>query len=288
MTNSAEIINFKDRGHNSNLEKPKQVKAIKQKRKGLSNKIRFEVFKRDSFSCQYCGQSAPDVVLNADHIKPVAKGGDNSITNLITSCFDCNSGKSDRELDDKSVLNKQKQQLDNLNERRIQIELMMQWQQSMRDMDTFEIDSLAEEWNAHIDGYSLNDSAKEKLKRLLKKYSFADIVKAMDKSADQYIKYNDDDDLITDSANNAFNKIGAILRNKDMPEEERSFYYIRGILRNRLNYINERECIKLIKEAHEAGGSMESITNLSKDVKNWTEFANSINAFLKDNGTNNG
>lgn len=43
------------------------------KRKSLSKKTRFEVFKRDSFTCQYCGRSAPEVVLQVDHIKPVAK-----------------------------------------------------------------------------------------------------------------------------------------------------------------------------------------------------------------------
>ena len=43
--------------------------------------------------CQYCGQSAPDVVLEVDHIVPVAEGGDNDIMNLITSCRDCNRGK---------------------------------------------------------------------------------------------------------------------------------------------------------------------------------------------------
>ena len=65
-------------------------------RKPLSKKTRFEVFKRDSFKCQYCGKSAPEVVLNVDHIVPVAADGKNDIMNLITSCFDCNSGKSDR------------------------------------------------------------------------------------------------------------------------------------------------------------------------------------------------
>jgi 5-methylcytosine-specific restriction endonuclease McrA len=58
------------------------------KRKSMSKKLRFEVFKRDSFACQYCGNKAPDVVLEVDHINPVSKGGDNSILNLITSCFD--------------------------------------------------------------------------------------------------------------------------------------------------------------------------------------------------------
>ena len=67
------------------------------KRKKLGKKIRFEVFKRDSFTCQYCGQSAPQVILEVDHIVPVSKGGDDELTNLITSCRDCNRGKSNIE-----------------------------------------------------------------------------------------------------------------------------------------------------------------------------------------------
>lgn len=63
------------------------------KRKSLSKKLRFEIFKRDKFKCQYCGKSSPDVLLEVDHIKPVVEGGDNSDINLITACFDCNRGK---------------------------------------------------------------------------------------------------------------------------------------------------------------------------------------------------
>ena len=40
-------------------------------RQAISKKLRFEIFKRDSFTCQYCGSSAPEVLLHADHLKPV-------------------------------------------------------------------------------------------------------------------------------------------------------------------------------------------------------------------------
>lgn len=64
------------------------------KRKPISKKTRFEIFKRDGFICQYCGATPPKVILHVDHIHPVSKGGDNGQDNLITSCFDCNLGKS--------------------------------------------------------------------------------------------------------------------------------------------------------------------------------------------------
>lgn len=68
-------------------------------REPISKKTRFEVFKRDSFACQYCGSTPPSVVLHVDHIHPVSKGGKNSMANLITSCSSCNLGKGAITLD---------------------------------------------------------------------------------------------------------------------------------------------------------------------------------------------
>lgn len=62
----------------------------------VGKSVRFDVFARDSFTCQYCGRRPPDVVLELDHIHPVSKGGDNHEINLITSCFPCNRGKRDK------------------------------------------------------------------------------------------------------------------------------------------------------------------------------------------------
>lgn len=71
------------------------VSYFMSERKSISKKTRFEVFKRDSFCCQYCSARSPNVLLEIDHIVPVSKGGKNDIDNLLTACFDCNRGKSD-------------------------------------------------------------------------------------------------------------------------------------------------------------------------------------------------
>lgn len=60
----------------------------------LSVRTRFEVFKRDDFTCQYCGKRSPEVVLEVDHIVPVCDGGGDDPVNLRTSCWDCNRGKA--------------------------------------------------------------------------------------------------------------------------------------------------------------------------------------------------
>lgn len=65
------------------------------KRKSIGKTLRFKIFERDSFCCQYCGRKPPETVLEIDHVIPVSKGGGNEDINLLTSCFDCNRGKRD-------------------------------------------------------------------------------------------------------------------------------------------------------------------------------------------------
>lgn len=71
---------------------------IQRRDRGVSKKLRFEVFKRDEFTCQYCGAQPPGSVLECDHIEPLAKGGKTTADNLITACEACNRGKGDRPL----------------------------------------------------------------------------------------------------------------------------------------------------------------------------------------------
>ena len=55
--------------------------------------VRFRVLARSGFTCSYCGASAADVMLEIDHVLPVALGGTNDEANLVASCEVCNLGK---------------------------------------------------------------------------------------------------------------------------------------------------------------------------------------------------
>ena len=58
---------------------------------------KFEIFKRDKFTCQYCGRRPKDgIKLVIDHIIPLSKGGTHNKRNLTTSCSECNSMKHDK------------------------------------------------------------------------------------------------------------------------------------------------------------------------------------------------
>ena len=147
-------------------------------RKAISKKLRFEVFKRDNFTCQYCGAQAPDVVLHLDHINPVAGGGGNDILNLVTSCEPCNLGKGARELDDHSTLAKQRAQLAELNSRSEQLEMMVQWREGLSEIDELEIDALNDVFSERT-GCSLNEHGRATVKKWRKRYELSALIEAL-------------------------------------------------------------------------------------------------------------
>lgn len=72
-------------------------KTNEQKERTLmSDSLRFQILKRDNYTCQICGKKASDgVELEIDHIIPISKGGRTVPNNLQTLCKRCNRGKRD-------------------------------------------------------------------------------------------------------------------------------------------------------------------------------------------------
>jgi hypothetical protein len=56
--------------------------------------LRRQVFKRDNFTCTYCGQRGG--ALECDHVMPISRGGSNDPANLTTACRDCNRDKGNK------------------------------------------------------------------------------------------------------------------------------------------------------------------------------------------------
>jgi 5-methylcytosine-specific restriction endonuclease McrA len=55
--------------------------------------VRKYVFERDRYQCQSCGKTQLETQLSIDHIIPLARGGQNDISNLQTLCCPCNRQK---------------------------------------------------------------------------------------------------------------------------------------------------------------------------------------------------
>ena len=88
-------------------EKKYQNEIRKCKTKDTKHlRLRFEIFKRDNFTCVYCGRNPKEdgIKIVIDHIFPRAKGLNNHPSNLCCSCIDCNGGKIDILLNDFSYL----------------------------------------------------------------------------------------------------------------------------------------------------------------------------------------
>lgn len=54
---------------------------------------RFNLFLRDRFACQYCGDTFAAADLTFDHVVPRCDGGDTSWTNVVAACSPCNGRK---------------------------------------------------------------------------------------------------------------------------------------------------------------------------------------------------
>lgn len=87
-----------------NILLPAEIPAVKEKLTVISipaeedyftdSNKREELFKRDKFTCFYCGEKVTVKNATLDHLVPQFKGGKNTKENLKTCCLICNSIKS--------------------------------------------------------------------------------------------------------------------------------------------------------------------------------------------------
>jgi 5-methylcytosine-specific restriction endonuclease McrA len=62
---------------------------------------RREVFRRDNYTCQYCGKKASDLTI--DHVIPRHMGGKHVWNNVVAACPACNHRKGGRILDEANM-----------------------------------------------------------------------------------------------------------------------------------------------------------------------------------------
>lgn len=249
-----------------------------QKRKKIPKSVRFEVFKRDSFTCQYCGAQAPEAVLHVDHIKPVSNGGDNSIINLVTSCVSCNLGKGAKELGDNSVLGKQKAQLDELNERRIQLEMLMEYRSQLQSSKEDSLNRVVETIES-LGGYYLSQSGKKIVKQHIRKYGIQEVLDAVEISADEYLSVDQNGEVHAESFDLFFNKIGGIcfvrMKEKELPGYS-ELVRIKAILKRRFPYTNLSDAMHYLEAIYKNGYSIDTLRDVANLHRSWAEMRGDI------------
>ena len=246
-------------------------------RKGLSKKTRFEVFKRDKFTCQYCGRSAPDIVLEVDHIRPVKEGGTNDILNLVTSCRDCNQGKGARELSDDSVIKKTQAQMQELAERNEQLSMLLEWRSELRRIEDRQVDEVLLVINEMHDGISigLTSGERARLRAMLKKHSFQTILDAAESSAAEFFA---NDHSIYHDFSILLRQIERNVKQREDPldEHKRAVYYLRKILINRFNlercWVEKKQLFEIISDLLSNGISFDALKEICCNIESYNDF----------------
>lgn len=57
---------------------------------------RKNIFKRDRYTCQYCGKQPGPEELTIDHVLPRSRGGTSTWENCLLACVECNKRKADK------------------------------------------------------------------------------------------------------------------------------------------------------------------------------------------------
>lgn len=239
-------------------------------RKSMSKKLRFEVFKRDSFTCQYCGRSSPAVILHVDHIHPVSQGGTNDILNLVTSCADCNSGKGKRLLSDNTSMKKKVNQLKVLQEKQEQLDAMYEWQKSLSNLEDYSLNKAVEFYNSIIDDdYELSKVGEGIVRKVLSKYGLEETMECMKLAVENYPQQERVD------------YIGRIAstrhRYKDKPYMK-DLFYVNKMLKNRFDFVYKYS-LAILEKAYLLGVDVDELKDIaiaSTSVSGWKRTMNGI------------
>ncbi|MFH0902338.1 MAG: HNH endonuclease [Pseudomonadota bacterium] len=80
------------------IKVPAVVRLLRafRRRKAVVKFSRVNIYARDKYRCQYCGEARPISELTYDHVVPRMQGGRTEWTNIVTACQECNLRKGGR------------------------------------------------------------------------------------------------------------------------------------------------------------------------------------------------
>lgn len=85
--------------HSQSLVIPVPSVAITTEYFDFKKQIRYSkanIYLRDLYQCQYCGDTFDQNQLTIDHVIPRAAGGKTAWDNCVAACKDCNETKADK------------------------------------------------------------------------------------------------------------------------------------------------------------------------------------------------
>jgi len=107
LTGKAENVEFDSlmiRSPSFSMRLPIVIRLRKYIKRPYERSLPFSkrnVFKRDHFTCQYCGENTKHLTI--DHIIPKSRGGKTTWENVVVACQRCNLIKGDRALNETNL-----------------------------------------------------------------------------------------------------------------------------------------------------------------------------------------
>jgi hypothetical protein len=206
------------------------------------------------------------VSLEIEHIIPVKKGGTNDITNLLTSCKECNIGKSATLLDDYTLIENQYREIINQNKNIRKVKKMHMLKLFYDRNKEIECKVFEEEL-LRMYGIKLDENGRNKIKKIIRSYGILQIFETLDSL---YIRDINDDknfDLL-------LKQIKYDLKIKQKPYLK-DLFYIRKILINKFNinsYIEKNELYKFIEAKLLDNYDKDTLISCALDCSNIRHF----------------
>jgi transcriptional regulator with XRE-family HTH domain len=144
---------------------------------------------------------------------------------------------------------------------------------------------LSNYWESIVHGCILAEGDRRKLDKWLGTFSTVEIMNAMDACEREYVHYQPQGLCTPSTAEYAFNKIPAVCRVNRRAEanpDERQLYFIRGVVRNRIEDFDNTEGIRLLRQAYTAGVDVERLREFAGSVQSWQEFERGLMLWADD------
>lgn len=93
----------------------------------------------------------------------------------------------------------------------------------------------------------MNEAGIQDARRMLNKHGLQTVLGAIEIARNTYIRIRQDGNATKNSVELAWKKVPGIIAMQAEPQWRRELYYIRGILRNRLSYVNEPIACAILK-----------------------------------------
>ena len=171
---------------------------------------------------------------------------------------------------------------------------MLEWKKSLSDFDTEKVTMVSDYWASLMEPYSLNENGHKTLDQLMKKFSVDDVLESIDIATKKYLKYDNEGNIVKESVEDAFNKVGGICALKKMPAINQKLAYVKGICKNRFSYWDQRKGSIILNYYVDAlkknGWNEEQIVNdienevisKTKECSNWSEWKSIIEQWTDD------